>query len=192
MAVTARQLLMLPESSILYIVTKHWSLPLQSYLKLIKKQQKELNTLKKKHSKVGDCFTADLSANNTKGLLFIPDSYWCSEGQKRWKGRRLYLSSSTDHWLHTHTHSVHNVHRVLLSMLMCHIASSVSWLHKASLYKRDAGNYTTVSLLQAFPFPFLSGMDLWRFELYPKSKEGTQVKTLRSVYRSRHCFCLDL
>uniref|UniRef100_A0A669E685 Phosphoinositide phospholipase C n=1 Tax=Oreochromis niloticus TaxID=8128 RepID=A0A669E685_ORENI len=44
-----------------------------SYLKLIKKQQKELNTLKKKHSKVGDCFTADLSANNTKGLLFIPD-----------------------------------------------------------------------------------------------------------------------
>lgn len=75
MAVTARQLLMLPESSILYIVTKHGSLPLQSYLKLIKKQQKELNTLKKKHSKVGDCFTADLSANNTKGLLFIPDSY---------------------------------------------------------------------------------------------------------------------
>uniref|UniRef100_A0A3Q4HTU5 Phosphoinositide phospholipase C n=1 Tax=Neolamprologus brichardi TaxID=32507 RepID=A0A3Q4HTU5_NEOBR len=39
------------ESSILYIVTKHGSLPLQSYLKLIKKQQKELNTLKKKHSK---------------------------------------------------------------------------------------------------------------------------------------------
>lgn len=80
MEVTAHQLLMLPESSILYIVTKHGSLPLQSYLKLIKKQQKELNTLKKKHSKVGDCFTADLSANNTKGLLFIPDSYWCSEG----------------------------------------------------------------------------------------------------------------
>uniref|UniRef100_A0A3Q4IA05 Phosphoinositide phospholipase C n=1 Tax=Neolamprologus brichardi TaxID=32507 RepID=A0A3Q4IA05_NEOBR len=60
-------------SSILYIVTKHGSLPLQSYLKLIKKQQKELNTLKKKHSKVGDCFTADLSANNAKELLFIPD-----------------------------------------------------------------------------------------------------------------------
>lgn len=32
------------------------SLPLQTYLKLMKKQQKELGTLKKKHSKVGDCF----------------------------------------------------------------------------------------------------------------------------------------
>lgn len=100
-------------------------------------------------------------------------------------GSTFHLPLTTD-CTHTHTESVHNVHRVLLSMLMCRIASSVSWLHKASLYKRAAGNYTTVSLLQAFPFPFLSAMDLWRFKLYPRSKEGTQVKILRSVYRSRH------
>uniref|UniRef100_A0A7N8XUY4 Phosphoinositide phospholipase C n=1 Tax=Mastacembelus armatus TaxID=205130 RepID=A0A7N8XUY4_9TELE len=36
----------------LYKITTYAPLPLQTYLKLIKKQQKELNTLKKKHSKV--------------------------------------------------------------------------------------------------------------------------------------------
>lgn len=66
---------LLPKSSILYNMTKRAFLPMQSYLKLIKKQQKELNTLKKKHSKVGDCFTADLSINNTKSLLLVLDSY---------------------------------------------------------------------------------------------------------------------
>lgn len=40
----------------MYVCRKKWYafLSLQSYLKLIKKQQKELNTLKKKHLKVGD------------------------------------------------------------------------------------------------------------------------------------------
>lgn len=41
-------------------IPKYVSLLLQTYLKLIKKQQKELNTLKKKHSKVGDGSSVDL------------------------------------------------------------------------------------------------------------------------------------
>lgn len=44
---------------------------LQTYLKLIKKQQKELNTLKKKHSKVGNCGGAGVSVGRAKRLLLF-------------------------------------------------------------------------------------------------------------------------
>lgn len=57
------------------LLKKYISLPLQTYLKLIKKQQKELNTLKKKHSKVGDCFLADLLVVMQKRLQPILHSY---------------------------------------------------------------------------------------------------------------------
>ncbi len=59
----------------LHEINKYTPLPLQTYLKLIKKQQKELNALKKKHSKVSDCFSADLSVGNAKRLLLIVDSH---------------------------------------------------------------------------------------------------------------------
>ena len=36
---------------------------LQTYLKLLKKQQKELNALKKKHSKVGEAHSCPLAAH---------------------------------------------------------------------------------------------------------------------------------
>uniref|UniRef100_A0A8C9ZDL2 Phosphoinositide phospholipase C n=1 Tax=Sander lucioperca TaxID=283035 RepID=A0A8C9ZDL2_SANLU len=50
-----------------------------TYLKLLKKQQKELNTLKKKQSKVGDCFSANLSVYNAKRLRLILDTQHTKE-----------------------------------------------------------------------------------------------------------------